>query len=76
MIEFGVFVSTTRPDSITAVNFKPVSADSTVEKLYSETSRSQAQGAVPTATLRYAPGGMVFHVFHQGVARRTLFDKD
>ncbi len=26
--------------------------------------------------LRYAPGGMVFHVFNRGVGRRTLFEKD
>jgi len=26
--------------------------------------------------LRYARGGMVFHVLNRGVGRRTLFDKD
>jgi len=26
--------------------------------------------------LRYAPGGMVFHVLSRGVGRRTLFDKE
>ncbi len=28
------------------------------------------------ANLRYAPGGIVYHVLNRGVGRRTLFDKD
>ena len=29
-----------------------------------------------TRPLRYAPGGMVFHVLNRGVGRRTLFEKE